>query len=143
MRLSTAWLYTDCSTYEGAVNCMARDSDTPYWRSSYIPQGQIVRKYKLSGCMVSYMCNTQYSPLQNQIRSLTDRNVTAKSPALSPSSIHSPPSNHFVFIPTRKNPPPFKNVVISVSLVFKNSISLKLPNLKLYQSEIVCVKSWL
>jgi len=43
---------------------MAMDSETPYRRSSYIPQGQILRKYNLSVCMVNYVYNTQYSPLQ-------------------------------------------------------------------------------
>jgi len=41
MLLSTVWLHTECTIYEGAMNCMTRDSETPDWLSSYIPQGQI------------------------------------------------------------------------------------------------------
>jgi hypothetical protein len=37
------------------MNCMVKDSENPDWHSSYIPQGQILREYRLSVRMVNYI----------------------------------------------------------------------------------------
>ena len=146
MLLSTVWLYTGCTTYGFAMNGMARDSETPDWLSSYFPQGQILRKYKLSVCMVNYIYIYIYI-IQSSLKpnSTTDLQQYKRQVACVIAQQYSfatlcPTSLSF---PQENIPPPFKNVIFSVSLLFKNSVSLKLPNLKLSQSRSICVKSWL
>ena len=68
MLLSAVLLYTDFTTYEGAMNCMVRDSETPDWLRSYITQGPILRRYKLGVRMVIYIYYIIHNTVQFKIK---------------------------------------------------------------------------
>jgi hypothetical protein len=65
---------------------------------------------------------------------LMKRKMTAKPLVLSPSSILPSPSYHLRFHSRKKNRRAFENVLFEGVLLFKNSVSLKLLNLKMRTS---------